>query len=125
MNELNMSAYIQIMQSGLMAHDKQESAGAFLLSAINEQDYVAANGYRTDNLGSKKISRIVSRDDLVPDGIRQASRIQIVIDATIDYFRKTVMQDMNPHLLDDVVDRFVKLIDAAFWVWAFTQPPQT
>ena len=110
MNELNMSAYIQIMQSGLMTHDKQESAGSFLLSAINDQDYVAANGYRTDNLGSKKISRIVSRDDLVPDGIRQASRIQIVIDATIDYFRKTVMQDMNPHLLDDVVDKFVKLI---------------
>ena len=44
MNELNMSAYIQIMQSGLMTHDKQESAGSFLLSAINDQDYVAANG---------------------------------------------------------------------------------
>ena len=36
MNELNMSSYIQTMQLGLMTHDKQEAAGVFLLSAIND-----------------------------------------------------------------------------------------
>ena len=41
MNELNISSYIQIMQSGLKTHDKQESAGVFLLSSINDQEYVA------------------------------------------------------------------------------------
>ncbi|MBR1442979.1 MAG: hypothetical protein IJ583_05530 [Firmicutes bacterium] len=54
MNELNMSSYIQIMQSGFKTHDKQESAGVFLLSSINDQEYVANNGYCTSNLGSKK-----------------------------------------------------------------------
>ena len=54
MNELNISSYIQIIQPGLMTHDKQESAGVFLLSSINDQDYVAEHGYWTSNLNSKK-----------------------------------------------------------------------
>ena len=50
MKELNMSSYIQTLQSGLLTHDKQEAAGVFLLSSINDQEYVGAHGYRTDNL---------------------------------------------------------------------------
>ncbi|MBQ8329052.1 MAG: hypothetical protein IJX83_05430 [Lachnospiraceae bacterium] len=111
MNELNMSSFIQTMQPGFMEHDKQESAGVFLLSAINDQEYVALNGYRTDNLSSKKISRIVSRDDHVPDGIRQASQLQNVIDDTIKYFREKVIKDLNPHLKDDTIGNVVKLIN--------------
>ena len=111
MNELNMSSFIQTMQPGLMTHDKQESAGVFLLSAINDQEFVGLNGYSTDNLSSKKISRIVSRDDLVPDGLKQASMLPNVIDDTVKYFREVVMKDMNPHLKDDIVDRIVKLIE--------------
>ena len=95
MNELNISSYIQIMQSGFRTHDKQESAGVFLLSSINDQDYVADQGYWTSNLSSKKISRLVSRDDPVPDGLRQASMQQIVIDKTIAYFKKEIMPDLN------------------------------
>ena len=110
MNELNLSSYIQIMQSGFMAHDKQESAGVFLLESINKQDYVADMGYWTSNLSSKKISRLVSRDDPVPDGLRQASMQQVVIDDTIAYFEKEVMPDLNPHLKDDTIDKIVKLI---------------
>ena len=111
MNELNISSYIQILQSGLMENDKQESAGVFLLSAINDQDYVGEHGYRTDNLSSKKISRLVSRLDPVPDVIKQASTKQCVIDDTIQYFRDKVMKDLNPHLKDDVIDKLVKLIN--------------
>lgn len=110
MNELNISSYIQIMQSGFMAHDKQESAGVFLLESINNQDYVAEMGYWTSNLSSKKISRLVSRDDTVPDGLRQASMQQEVIDGTITYFKKEVVPDLNPHLKDDTLDRIIKLI---------------
>ena len=84
------------MQSGFMAHDKQESAGVFLLESINKQDYVADMGYWTSNLSSKKISRLISRDDPVPDGLRQASMQQVVIDDTIAYFEKEVMPDLNP-----------------------------
>ncbi len=111
MNELNLSSYIQIMQAGLVTHDKQESAGVFLLDAINKQEYVIDQGYSTSNLSSKKISRLVSRDDPVPDGLRQASTIQNVINDTIDYFKNEVMPDLNPHLKDDTIDKFVKLID--------------
>lgn len=110
MNELNISSYIQIMQSGFMAHDKQESAGVFLLESINKQDYVADMGYWTSNLSSKKISRLISRDDPVPDGLRQASMQQVVIDDTIAYFEKEVMPDLNPHLKDDTIDKIIKLI---------------
>ncbi|OQB13587.1 MAG: hypothetical protein BWY15_01662 [Firmicutes bacterium ADurb.Bin193] len=110
MNELNMSSYIQTMQPGLMTHDKQESAGVFLLSSINDQEYVGLNGYRTDNLSSKKISRLVSRADHVPDGIKQASTKQVVIDETIKYFKNQVWKDLNPHLMDDTINDVVKLI---------------
>lgn len=110
MNELNISSYIQIMQSGFINHDKQESAGVFLLESINKQDYVADHGYWTSNLGSKKISRLVSRDDHVPDGLRQASMQQVVIDATVAYFKKEVVPDLNPHLKDDTIDKIIKLI---------------
>lgn len=111
MNELNMSSFIQIMQPGFMSHDKQESAGVFLLSAINDQEYVGLNGYRTDNLSSKKISRIVSRADHVPDGIKQASQLQNVMDDTVKYFREKVITDLNPHLIDDTIENVVKLIN--------------
>ena len=110
MNELNMSSFIQTMQPGLMTHDGQEAAGVFLLSAINDQEYVGLHGYRTDSLGSKKISRIVSRDDHVPDGIKQASQLPNVIEDTVKYFREVVMPDMNPHLREEAIDRVVKLI---------------
>lgn len=111
MNELNISSYIQTMQPGLMTHDKQEAAGVFLLSAINNQKYVADHGFWTENLDAKKISRLVNRLAPVPDEIKQASMIQVVIDATIQYFRDEVMKDLNPHLKDDVIDNFVKLIN--------------
>ncbi len=111
MDELNISSYIRIMQPGFKTHDKQEAAGVFLLSSINNQEYVAKNGYWTSNLSSKKISRLVSQDDPVPDGLRQASMEQVVIDATIAYFKKEVMQDLNPHLKDDITDKIIKLID--------------
>ena len=54
MNELNISSYIRIMQPGFKTHDKQEAAGVFLLSSINDQEYVSNNGYWTSNLSSKK-----------------------------------------------------------------------
>lgn len=111
MNELNISSYIRAMQSGFMTHDTQESAGVFLLESINKQDYVVKNGYWTSNLSSKKISRLVSRDDPVPDGLRQASMKQEVIDATVAYFKNEVMPDLNPHLKDDTIDKIIKLID--------------
>lgn len=110
MNGLNMSSLIQTMQPGFMKHDKQESAGVFLLSSINDQEYVGLNGYRTDNLSSKKISRIVSRDDHVPDGIKQASLLPNVIEDTIKYFCEKVLPDLNPHLKDDTIGNVVKLV---------------
>lgn len=69
MNELVISTYIQIMQDGLVEHNKQESAGRFILESIAMQE----NSCVMTNLDSKKISRLVSRKDPVPDDIKQAS----------------------------------------------------
>jgi hypothetical protein len=97
------------MQPGLIANSNQELAAQFLLGAINDQEYVQTNGYGVD-LSSKKISRLVSRKDPEPAGLKEASVKQNVIDKTIQYFRDKVMKDLNPHLKDDVIDQFVKLI---------------
>ena len=110
MSELNMSSFIQTIQPGLVEHRTQESAGVFLLSAINDQEFVGKKGLRTDNLSSKKISRIVSRSDPVPDGISRASTFNNVVQETFRYFQDEVMWDMNPHLLEETVDNVVKLI---------------
>lgn len=56
MSELNMSSFIQTIQPGLVEHRTQESAGVFLLSAINDQEFVGEKGLRTDNLSSKKVN---------------------------------------------------------------------
>lgn len=69
MNKMNLSSFIQIMKTGLITHDKQESAGRFLLESVLMQE----NSLCTTNLDSKKISNLVSRKDPVPDDIRQAA----------------------------------------------------
>lgn len=109
MKELNISTFIQIMQTGLMDHDGQESAGCFLLDAINDQDYVSEHGYWV-NLDSKKISRLVSRKDPVPDGIRLASQKEEVIRDALIYFEKEVIPDLNPHVKDDVLEKLANVI---------------
>ncbi len=38
MNELVISTYIQILQEVMIEHDKQESAGSFLLESISTQE---------------------------------------------------------------------------------------
>lgn len=110
MKELNLSSYIQTLRAGLMTHDGQEAAGVFLLSAINDQDYVGEHGYRTDNLSAKKISNLVNRRDPVPDGIQQASVIPEVVEDTITYFENVVIADMNPHLKDDTLGKLAEII---------------
>lgn len=111
MKDLCLSTYIKIMQSGFKVHDKQESATRFLLNSVNEQEWVGRNGYRTDNLTSKKISRIVNRQDPVPDAIKQASTITCVIDNVIVYFRDKVMDDFNPHLKDETLTKLSNLVE--------------
>jgi len=92
-----------------MAHDGQESAGTFLLNSINNQEYTADHGCYT-NLDSKKISRLVSRQDPVPDGIKQASLDSGVIRKTIEYFETEVIADMNPHLKDDTLEQLAVVV---------------
>ena len=47
MNEMTLSSLIQIMQDGFIQHDKQESAGRFLLESMNiQEDSLCATYYR-------------------------------------------------------------------------------
>lgn len=107
MNELILSTYIQIMQGGLVEHDKQESAGRFLLEAVSLQ--LDANC--TTDLSSKKISRLVSRKDPVLDDIKQASLKPEIIEGVYEYFSKIVLVDLNQNLKYDVFETLCKVIE--------------
>mgnify|MGYP004700285231 FL=1 len=50
MNELILSTYIQIMQDGLVEHNKQEVAGRFILESIALQETACV----MTNLDAKK-----------------------------------------------------------------------
>lgn len=106
MNELNMSSFIQIMQDGLVQHDKQESAGRFLLESVTMQK----DSFCTTNLDSKKISRLVSRKDPVPDDIKKAALKNDIALGVKAYFAKDVLSEMNPYTKDDVIQRLMNVI---------------
>ena len=92
MNEMTLSSLIQIMQDGFIQHDKQESAGRFLLESVTLQE----DSLCTTDLNSKKISRLVSRKDPVPDDIKQAALKADIAVKVEEYFRHKIMSDVNP-----------------------------
>ena len=98
MNEMTLSSLIQIMQDGFIQHDKQESAGRFLLESVTIQE----DSLCTTDLNSK-ISRLVSRKDPVPDDIKQAALRNDIAVKVEEYFRQKVMSDINPYTKDDVL----------------------
>ena len=106
MNEMTLSSLIQIMQDGFIQHDKQESAGRFLLESVTLQE----NSLCTTDLNSKKISRLVSRKDLVPDDIKQAALKADIAVKVEEYFRRTIMPDINPYTKDDVLQKLMNII---------------
>lgn len=111
MNEMTLSSLIQIMQDGFIQHDKQESAGRFLLESVTIQE----DSLCTTDLNSKKISRLVSRKDPVPDDIKQAALRNDIAVKVEEYFRQKVMSDINPYTKDDVLQKLMNIIirDAA------------
>ena len=112
MDELNISSFIQTLRPGFKEHDKQESAVNFLLSSINDQEYAVDHGFSTDNLGSKKISRLMNQLDPVPEGIKKASLEGPIVNGVLAYFKRNVMNDLNPYLKDDTIDAICRLIEA-------------
>ena len=106
MNEMTLSSLIQIMQDGFIQHDKQESAGRFLLESVTIQE----DSLCTTDLNSKKISRLVSRKDPVPDDIKQAALRNGIAVKVEEYFRQKVMSDINPYTKDDVLQKLMNII---------------
>ena len=106
MNEMTLSSLIQIMQDGFIQHDKQESAGRFLLESVTIQ----VDSLCTTDLNSKKISRLVSRKDPVPDDIKQAALRNDIAVKVEEYFRQRVMSDINPYTKDDVLQKLMNII---------------
>ena len=94
------------MQGGLVKHDKQESAGRFLLEAVSLQP----DANCTTDLGSKKISRLVSRKDPVPDDIKQASLNSKVVTGVKSYFENKIIPDMNPYTQEDTLEKIMNVI---------------
>lgn len=106
MKELNISSLIQIMQEGFVEHDKQESAGRFLLESVTLQE----DSLCTTDLNSKKISRLVNRKDPVPDDIKQAALKADIAVKVEEYFRQKVIPDINPYTKDDVFQKIMNVI---------------
>ena len=106
MNEMTLSSLIQIMQDGFIQHDKQESAGRFLLESVTIQ----VDSLCTTDLNSKKISRLVSRKDPVPDDIKQAALRNDIAVKVEEYFRQKVMSDINPYTKDDALQKLMNII---------------
>ena len=106
MNEMTLSSLIQIMQDGFIQHDKQESAGRFLLESVTIQE----DSLCTTDLNSKKISRLVSRKDPVPDDIKQAALRNDIAVKVEEYFRQKVMSDITPYTIDDVLQKLMNII---------------
>lgn len=108
MNELILSTYMQILQEGLGANDGKESCGRFLLQSVTDQP----NAYCTTDLSATKISRLRSRENPVPDDIKQASMKPEIIKGVYAYFEDKVMKDLNPALKYDVFEKLHRLIEA-------------
>ena len=106
MNELVISTYIQIMQDGLVEHNKQESAGRFILESVALQEDACV----TTNLDAKKISRLVSRKDPVPDDIKQAALKQKTVNGVKIYFENEVVPDLNPYTQEDTLEKIMNVI---------------
>lgn len=98
---------MQILQEGLVTNDGKESCGRFLLQSVTEQP----NSYCTTDLSSTKISRLRSRENPVPDDIKQASMRPEIIQGVFDYFEDKVMKDLNPALKYDVFEKVHRLIE--------------
>ena len=95
------------MQDGLVEHNKQEVAGRFILESIALQDAACV----MTNLDAKKISRLVSRKDPVPDDIKQASLKSAIVLGVKKYFRDEVVSDLNPYTQDDTLQKIMNVID--------------
>ena len=61
-------------------------------------------------MNSKKISRLVSRKDPVPDDIKQAALRNDIAVKVEEYFRQKVMSDINPYTKDDVLQKLMNII---------------
>lgn len=94
------------MQDGLVEHNKQEVAGRFILESIALQETACV----MTNLDAKKISRLVSRKDPVPDDIKQASLKSAVVLGVKNYFRDKVVSDLNPYTQDDTLQKIMNVI---------------
>ncbi len=105
MNELVISTYIQIMQDGLVEHSTQEAAGRFILEAVSKDNETV----QTD-LGSKKISRLVSRKDPVPDDIKRSALKPEIVEKIRSYFRTEVLPDINQFRKYDVFEKIMNVI---------------
>src|SRR5665648_550882 len=91
MIEFNISVYIKILQNGLVEHNRQETAGKFLLASINTQNTVDIDG--------KMISNLVHRKTEIHDAIKEASTKPEVIAEAVEYFNSEVLPMLNLSLI--------------------------
>ena len=63
------------------------------------------------DLSSKKISRLVHRQDPVPDDIKRAALKKAVQSGVYKYFEKKVLPDLNPFTVYDALSKLHRVIE--------------
>lgn len=109
MNELCLASYIKIMRVAFMQNDGNESATALITDAINKYPSAVEDGYYED-LNPKKVSKILNRKSPVPDGWRSATFNSSVTKHVINYFKDTVLKDLNNYTYQDQLQKLVRLV---------------
>ena len=102
MTEYNISAFIQIMQSGLIENNKKESTGRLLFDAIKTDEYI--------DFSATTFTRLINREREVQDLVKTASARPKVIEDAIKYFNSKVVPDLNPHLKEDTCSQIINLL---------------
>lgn len=103
MTEYTISAFIQIMQNGLIQNNKKEAAGRLLLESITTSEYI--------DFSATMITRLINREREVQDSIKKASARPEVITNAIHYFKDIVVPDLNSHMQDDTCSGLIKLLE--------------
>ena len=112
MAELNFVTYVDAVRPALMKHSEKQDAAVFLLNSVSEkkigEEDVKGKDYTLPDGSS--LNRVLRGVLQVPESLRFATARPDVVEGAADYFRNEVMQDIHPHLKDEVTERLVSLI---------------
>lgn len=112
MTEITFAAYVDAICPAFMKHSKKEDAAMFLLESVSGQEPIVSQASKKKDIRKDgTLSRILRGVERVPENIRLAAANSEVVKNVVSYFRSEVLQDINPHLKEDLQASFIALIE--------------